>query len=119
MSGPTWVSASTSTLLGVGEYIACAGFTPTGICLMLTSPDFVLSPHEMAREIALPQDYCARDGHDFNPHRERQVWTNHQLRGLINELHARGVTATAFTTSGSATTRRPGRSSRGAGGRLP
>ena len=27
---------------------------PTGICLLLTSPDFVLSPHEMIEEIALP-----------------------------------------------------------------
>jgi len=79
--------------LGVGEYLESAGFTPTAICLMLTSPDFVLSYEPVDDEVDLPEDYCSRDGHEFNPHRERQVWTNHQLKRLIAELHARGIAA--------------------------
>lgn len=82
---------NTQADLGVGEYLEAAGFVPDGFCLMLTSPDFVLTPHEQESEIALPADFCARDGHDFNPHRQRQVWTNHQLRALIRQLHAAGA----------------------------
>ncbi len=92
--------------LGVAEYVETAGFTPTGICLMLTSPDFVLSHEPAEDEIVLPEDFCARDGHDFNPQRQRQAWTNRQLQGLIRELQARGS-----TPSGWATTPRPARSS--------
>ncbi len=85
--------------LGVGEYLEAAGFTPAGICLMLTSPDFVLSHQSVADEVTLPADFCSRDGHERNPHRARQAWTNHQLRRLISELHERGVEAylTVFT----------------------
>lgn len=85
--------------LGVAEYVETAGFTPDGVCLLLTSPDFVLSYERTDDEITLPEDFCARDGHEFNPQRARQAWTNHQLQGLIAELHARGIAAylTVFT----------------------
>ncbi|MEA3401577.1 MAG: hypothetical protein U9R79_10090 [Armatimonadota bacterium] len=85
--------------LGVGEYLDTAGFTPHGVCLMLTSPDFVLSHQSVAQEITLPEDFCSRDGHEFNPHRQRQAWTNRQLQALLAELHARGIQAylTVFT----------------------
>ncbi|MGD9494899.1 MAG: hypothetical protein AB7Y46_01190 [Armatimonadota bacterium] len=77
--------------LGVGEYLEAAGFVPTGISLLLTSPDFVLSHQGPAGEFTLPPDVCSRDGHEFNPHRQRQAWTNRQLHGLIGELHERGI----------------------------
>ena len=85
--------------LGVGAYIEGAGFVPTGICLLLTSPDFILSHEDASGETQLPPDFCSRDGHEFNPHRQRQVWTNHQLKALIDKLHERGVQVflTVFT----------------------
>ncbi|MGC9317477.1 MAG: hypothetical protein ACP5KN_05505 [Armatimonadota bacterium] len=85
--------------LGVGEYLGTAGFTPDGICLMLTSPDFVLSHESVAHEITLPEDVCSRDGHEFNPHRQRQAWTNRQLQDLLAELHTHDIQAflTVFT----------------------
>jgi len=85
--------------MGVGEYVEAAGFTPQGICLMLTSVDFVLSHQGVDPNAVLPPDFCARDGHDRNPHRERQDWTGGQLRELIAQLHARGIKAflTVFT----------------------
>jgi len=85
--------------LGVGAYLDAAGFTPDAICLMITSPDFILSHEGVDEEVALPPDFCSRDGHEFNPHRQRQVWTNQQLKRLIEELQARGVDAylTVFT----------------------
>ena len=85
--------------LGVSEYIEAAGFTPATICLLIGSPDFILSHDSPAAEVPLPPDFCARDGHERNPHRQRQVWTNYQLRALIAELHVRGVAVylTVFT----------------------
>lgn len=84
---------------GVGEYIDTAGFTPDAICLLVTSPDFILAFEPVAEEVVLPADYCARDGHEFNQQRARQDWTNHQLRSLIENLQKRGVAVyvTVFT----------------------
>lgn len=85
--------------MGVGDYVEAAGFTPEGVCLLLTSVDFVLSHDGFDPTKVLPPDVCARDGHDRNPHRERQEWTAAQLRELIARLHARGIKAylTVFT----------------------
>lgn len=85
--------------LGVSEYLDTAGFTPDAICLLLTSPDFVLAHEDAAEEIVLPEDVCSRDGHEFNPQRERQAWTNRQLQGLIAGLQQRGIEVylTVFT----------------------
>jgi hypothetical protein len=85
--------------MGVEEYVDDAGFTPDGICLLLTSVDFVLSHEGYDPAKVLPPDVCARDGHDRNPHRDRQEWTAGQLSELIAHLHARGIKAylTVFT----------------------
>ncbi|MEN6301774.1 MAG: hypothetical protein ABFD96_03575, partial [Armatimonadia bacterium] len=84
---------------GVAEYLDTAGFTPDVICLLLTSPDFVLSHEDHAGEVELPPDYCSRDGHEFGRHRQRQKWTNRQLQGLVRGLQERGVKVflTVFT----------------------
>ena len=85
--------------LGVGQYIEQAGFVPTAICLLLGSPDFVLSHSGIDREQPLPTECCSRDGHELNRERTRQSWTNHQLRQLIRQLQKRGVAvyASMFT----------------------
>ena len=77
--------------LGVSEYLDGTGFVPDAICLMMTSPDFALSHEATDDEVELPPDFCSRDGHELNPQRGRQVWTNTQLRGLIAGLQSRGV----------------------------
>lgn len=82
---------NTQTDLGVGEYLSATGFAPTAISLLLGSPDFVLGHRGGDEECDLPPEYCSRDGHDHNPQRRRQVWTNHQLRRLLAELHTHGV----------------------------
>lgn len=85
--------------LGVGDYLDRCGFAPHTICLLLTSPDFVLSHEDQEGEVVLPPDYCARDGHEFGRDRQRQQWTNRQLQRLIALLHERGVRVflTVFT----------------------
>lgn len=76
---------------GVGHYLSTTGFSPTAVCLLIGSPDFVLSHPGIEKELALATEYCSRDGHEFNQERKRQAWTNHQLRSLIGELRKRGV----------------------------
>ncbi|MEW6359365.1 MAG: hypothetical protein AB1696_23720 [Planctomycetota bacterium] len=90
---------NTQSDLGVGEYLDAAGFVPTALCLLMTTPDFILSYQGISEEAALPPDYCARDGHEFNRQRQRQTWTNHQLRELIRRLRERGIEVyvTVFT----------------------
>ena len=84
---------------GVQQYLDDAGFVPDVICLLLASPDFVLSHEDRDDEFDLPPDFCSRDGHELGRHRQRQVWTNRQLQALIRNLQARGVKVflTVFT----------------------
>ncbi len=85
--------------MGVQAYVDTAGFAPDAICLLITSPDFILSHEERDEEVDLPPDFCSRDGHEHNPVRQHQTWTNRQLRRLIDELHRHGTGAylTVFT----------------------
>ncbi len=76
---------------GVEQYLNAAGFTPTAICLLLTSADFVLGHEDRPDEFELWPDYCSRDGHELGRHRQRQVWTNRQLQRLIAGLHQHGI----------------------------
>lgn len=77
--------------LGVAQYLDTAGFVPTAVCLLIGSPDFVLSHRGIEKEAELAPEYCSREGHEFNQERKRQVWTNHQLRALVRGLRGRGV----------------------------
>ena len=77
--------------LGVAQYLETTGFTPTAICILIGSPDFMLSHTDMETEVNLPAEFCSRDGHEFNQERSRQAWTNFQVRALNQELHKRGV----------------------------
>lgn len=82
---------NTSGDYGVSQLIDKVGFVPDGICLLASSPDIVLQHPGMAREVTLAPDICAREGHTHNQERQRQDWTNHQLRGLVSSLQSAGV----------------------------
>jgi hypothetical protein len=77
--------------LGVGGYLEAAGFVPDAICLLMSSVDFVLLHSGIDQEKPLHRDFCSREGHERNQLRERQVWTDHQLRRLIERLHDHGI----------------------------
>lgn len=68
-----------------------AGFIPEGLCLLISTPDFVHTHEGLEREIAFPPDYCSYAGKPYNAERQRQVWTNLQLKGLVDELHRHGI----------------------------
>lgn len=77
--------------VGVGDYLDNVGFTPHALSLLITQPDIFHHHQGMAQCVELPPDVCSYYGHPQNSERERQVWTNHQLKQLVDEFHARGV----------------------------
>lgn len=76
---------------GVNDFIERAGFVPTGISLLLSWLGFVFEHKGFFREEKLSDAECSYVGHKFCPERERQSWTNYQLKALVKELHSHGI----------------------------
>ena len=85
---------------GAEEYLARLDFVPHAISYLITSPDIIHHHESLENEVVFPPDYCSYYGHSFNAERERQVWTNHQLKTLNEALQARGIKVflATFTT---------------------
>ena len=75
---------------GVQRYLAQTGFVPDGICALLFHPDFFHQHRGMDSEYVLPPDNCAYYGIPRNTERERQDWTNYDLRDLARNLSDAG-----------------------------
>ncbi|MBR3873525.1 MAG: hypothetical protein IKJ26_05060 [Clostridia bacterium] len=76
---------------GVDRFIETAGYMPDIVSFHLSSVDFVNTHQGMEKECVLPIYACSYGGHTHNDDRERQDWTNWQMKGLVDALHARGV----------------------------
>ncbi|MCK5844670.1 MAG: hypothetical protein KAG97_08195, partial [Victivallales bacterium] len=61
------------------------------VSLLVTAMDFILLHDGIEEEINLPPDMCSRTGHPYNLERNRQEWTNHQIRDLVSELKLHGI----------------------------
>ena len=85
---------------GASQYLDKLGFVPDAISYLITSPDIVHQHESLENEKELPPDFCSYYGHEMNAERERQVWTNHQLRTLNEALQSRGIKVflATFTT---------------------
>lgn len=70
---------------GVQAYLKHSEHIPYGISLLLMSPDFLLRHHWNPDEF-IPADSASRQGHLSNGRRQRQDWSQSQLRSLIKEL---------------------------------
>ena len=77
---------------GASMLIERTKFTPDGIAAFLFHPDFVHQHKGMETEYTLPPDMCSYYGSARNEERERQDWTNYDVRTLNAELKKRGVT---------------------------
>jgi len=75
----------------VPAFLDNAGFVPDGLSLLFSTPDFVHLHEGLEREFVFPPDYCSYAGKPYNVERDRQAWTNHQLKGLVDELGRYGV----------------------------
>lgn len=76
---------------GVGRFLDTTGFTPDAITGLLCHPDFFNLYKGMDEEYILPPDNCAYRGSPRNLERERQDWTNYDLKKLVDGLHERGI----------------------------
>lgn len=76
---------------GVDEWKSRMRFCPDGVCLFLPHPDIVNQHTDMETEFELHPDDCAYMAIPRNIIRERQPWTNYDLRGAVNKLNKAGI----------------------------
>ena len=76
---------------GAARYLASIPQKPDSIFLFICAADFPFSHRGMEEEYELPPTVCSRNAHPRNEQRERQKWTNWQLRELICNLKKHGV----------------------------
>ena len=76
---------------GAARYLNAMPMKPDAIFLFICTADFPFSYKGMAEEYELAPTVCSRDAHPRNEQRERQKWTNWQLRELIANLKKLGV----------------------------
>ena len=91
MNGELWIWTellafdNTQPDMGVKEYLDHVQAIPEGISI-LSGIDLILYHKPLTEEIALPPMVCSRNGHLSNGIRDRQEWTNFQIRQLVAEL---------------------------------
>jgi len=66
-------------------------FTPDVISAFCYNIDIILQHPGMDKEFILPPDMCSYCASERNGFRERQEWTNYDLRDLIKNLNAEGT----------------------------
>jgi len=71
---------------GVNEYFESTGFIPKAMSLFLFHPDIINEHESMDTEFTLHPDLCSYFGAPRNEFRERQPWTNYELRDLVHNL---------------------------------
>lgn len=78
---------------GVSEYLNQTGFVPKGMSVFLFHSDIINQHAGMDKEFTLHPDNCSYYGSPRNEFRERQPWTNYELRTLAHNLADKGVEA--------------------------
>lgn len=76
---------------GGARYLDSIPVKPDSIFLFICAADFPFSHKGMEDEYELPPTVCSRNAHPRNEQRERQKWTNWELRELITNLKKRQV----------------------------
>ncbi len=66
-------------------------FTPDVISAFCYHMDIILQHEGMDKEVVLPPDMCSYFASERNGFRERQAWSNYDLRDLIKNLSAEGT----------------------------
>ncbi len=76
---------------GAKRFMEQTGFIPDGACALVFHPDFFNLHRGMDEEYVLPPDNCAYYGIPRNKERERQPWTNYDIRKLADNLEKHGT----------------------------
>lgn len=75
---------------GTERFLEQTGFVPDGVCALLFHPDFIHNHKGMDSEYMLYPDNCSYNAVPRNAERERQNWTNYDLRALCKNLGEKG-----------------------------
>ncbi len=78
---------------GVGEYLDSIGFIPSVMSAFIFHPDIINQHESMDKEFTFHIDFCHYFGAPRNEFRERQPWTNYDLRDLGHHLAEKGIEA--------------------------
>ena len=76
---------------GAARFLERTGFAPDNVAALLFHSDFVNLYRGMDEEYTLFPDNCSYYAVPRNLERERQPWTNYDLRELVAQLKKRGV----------------------------
>ena len=75
---------------GVGDFLARTGGRVEGVSFLFSNIDFI-NTHEGVTGKYLTPCECSYGAHPYNEERARQEWKDTDLKGLIAQLHSRGV----------------------------
>ena len=78
---------------GIEKLTQRTGFKLNGTCLFVFHPDIVHHHNGMDKEVVLPPDVCSYYANPYNEERNRQEWTNYDLKDLALRLKAQGTEA--------------------------
>lgn len=76
---------------GVAEFISRVSGDIHGISLFLFNVDFINLYDGLEKEEPILRGACSYCAHPFNEERQLQRWTNYEVRGLVETLHAHGL----------------------------
>ena len=76
---------------GASGMLSKIPFVPDGVSAFVYHMDFIMQHEGMDEERILPPDMCSYAGSARNGERERQEWTNYELKDLLVELNKSGT----------------------------
>ncbi|MBE7043320.1 MAG: hypothetical protein E7399_07505 [Ruminococcaceae bacterium] len=76
---------------GVSKLMNRIQHTLDGVCLLLAHPDIIHQHEGMEEERVLPPDNCSYYARPYNEEQQRQEWTNHELKDLVQRLTNQGT----------------------------
>ncbi len=76
---------------GVKRFLDITGYKPDAITGLMGHPDFFNQHRGMEKEYILSPDNCSYQASPRNLERERQEWTNYDLRELVANLKKEGI----------------------------
>ena len=76
---------------GVQSFLDRTNTKVEGVSLLFCNSEFVLEHKDTDEEWTFPIVHCTYGGYYYGDDRNRQPWTNIQLKGLVKELQRHGV----------------------------
>ena len=80
---------------GVGDFLSRTEGKVNGVSLLFSNLSFVLDHENTQTQTPLAQCHCSYGGYLHGDERDRQAWTNFQLRALVQELQKNNVKVAA------------------------